>query len=268
MVLHLLTGQLVRAPQLKDAMSVHTQDGSLKVRAMIFEARYEAGFRYLDHAGELLVKIREKHPSWVVVGIGPLAATLYQQESRLTCGIGIEKIDVSTAESLTLVDAERTSRALGEAAECLYNLTVEVLKTPRTIRVGARFSILAPSDSLEEADRFVFKGTGSPLLDAILEKTKAEPREGQLAYVLDDPKSRHRRLVKLFSIVMDHKPEDPPYTGLPGDRGSGGVMVDIDTYTRPEVGHQGKVSTFVQESFLKSRELTKGILGWLLTRQK
>src|SRR5262249_15282702 len=138
----------------------------------------------------------------------------------------------------------------------------------RTTRVGARFLFLAPADSLEEADRFVQRGASSPLLDALSEKAKAQPVDAQVVCVLDDADSGYRRRIQLSSVVIEQKPEDPPYLGLPGDPGSGGVAVDIDTYTRPEEEHFAKVSLFVQESYLKSRALAADIFRWLVGRQK
>ena len=41
-------------------MPVHTQGDSLKILAMIFEARYEDGYRFLDHTGELLARISHR----------------------------------------------------------------------------------------------------------------------------------------------------------------------------------------------------------------
>ncbi|HJT76145.1 MAG TPA: hypothetical protein VJ739_02995 [Gemmataceae bacterium] len=249
-------------------MAVHTQEGSLKVLAMIFEARYDEGYRFLDHAGELLVRIKRHRPSWAVLSLAQKTVSLVHQELHLLANIGVEKIDVSVTERLGLLQADKQARILGDAAEEFYNLALEVLKIPRTTRVGTRFAFLAPSDSLEEADRFMRRAASSPMLDAVVEQTKSEAREGQFVYVLDDLQSGHRRRVTLLSAVIEQKPEDPPFVGLPGDSGSGGVAVDLDTYTRPEEAHFAKVSMFVQENYGKSRSQARGLFTWLLSQQK
>lgn len=249
-------------------MSVHTQRDSLKILAMIFEARYDEGYRFLDHTGELLVRIRRHNPAWKVDVLAHNVVSLSHREQHLRLNIGIDKIDVSTTVQMTLADAEKQARNLGEAAEGIYSLTLEVLKLPRTTRVGTRFAFLAPSDNLEEADRFMWKAADSPLINAVAEETKSQPREAHLMYVLDDPESGYRRRVTLSSVVLEQKPEDPPYLGLPGDQGSGGVVVDIDTCTRPEEAQLGKASMFVQENYLKSRSQAMGIFAWLLRQQK
>jgi hypothetical protein len=249
-------------------MSVHTQDDRLMILAMIFEARYEEGYRFLDHSGELLVRIKRLNPSWEVAGLSQKVVSLIHREQHLLLNIGIEKIDISTTERVTFADAEKMARIVGQSAEETYGVVVEVLKVPRTTRVGTRFAFLAPADNLEEADRFMWKASASSLFNAVADKTKSQPREAQLTYVLDDPESGYRRRVGLSSVVIEQKPEDPPYLGLPGDKGSGGVVVDIDTFTRPDESQFGKTSMFVQDNYLKSRSQAGGIFAWLLQQQK
>jgi hypothetical protein len=248
-------------------MPVHTEDNNFKVLAMIFEARYDEGFRFLDHAGELLVKMRKIDPSWTVALVTPTVVRLVNQEQRLTLNVGTEKIDVST-EKLSLSDADKKARPLGEATERFYHLSLDVLKLPRTLRVGSRFLFLAPSDSLEEADRFMWRSTVSPLSEAVLELTKSRATESQITYVVDDNDSGNRRRITLGSVILEQKPEDAPFLGLPGDRGSGGIVVDIDVYCRPEESHLAKASLFVQDSYLKARSQASAILTWMRGRQK
>src|SRR5258708_3968139 len=113
-------------------MSVHTQGNSLKLLAMIFEARYDEGYRFLDHTGELLVRIRRHNPAWAVAGLAQRVVSLIYQEQGLLLNIGVDKIDVSTTQKITFADAEKKARILGDAAEGIYSLTLEVLKLPRT----------------------------------------------------------------------------------------------------------------------------------------
>ena len=188
-------------------MPVHTQESSLKVLAMIFEARYDEGFRFLDRAGELLVRIRQQNPSWAVAVIAQKAVSLARQQDRLTLNIGVEKLDVSTTERLGLAEAEKQAGALGEAAEEFYNLTLDVLKVPRTLRIGTRFVFLAPADNLEEADRFMWRAAASPLFTAVAEKTGSQAVEAQVVYLLDDPKFGYRRRSPSVRSSWSKKPK-------------------------------------------------------------
>jgi hypothetical protein len=251
-------------------MPVQTAESRLKLLAMIFEARYDEGFRLLDHSGELLVRIRQQNPSWVVAGLHQQALSLVnkQHPPQVTANIGMTKLDVSTTERLTVAEAEKQSAFLGKMSEEIYDITVDVLKLPRTTRAGTRFGFLAPSDSLEEADRFMRKVSASRLLDAVQEKTKSELTDAQFLYVLDDPESGYRQRVTLMSAIVEQKPEDPPFQGLEGDVGSGGVVVDIDSYMRPEEAHLGKVGVFVQEGYLRARSQATALFTWLVNQQK
>jgi len=249
-------------------MAVHTHEENLKVLAMIFEARYDEGYRFLDHCGELLVRFRQKNPSWTVAALGQQTVSLVQKKDGLLINVGVAKFDASTTAHLTQAEADQQAPKLGRAAEEFYERTHEVLQISRTTRVATRFVFMAPSDSLEEADRFLLKASSSALRDAVATTTKSEPREAQFVYVVDDPESGCRRRVTLFSIILEQKPEDPPFLGLPGDSGSGGVVVDIDTYTRPVETHPAKTDVFVQENYLRTRSQAKEIFAWLLKQQK
>ncbi len=249
-------------------MPVHTHESRLKVVMMVFEARYDEGFRMLDNIGEMLVRIRKQKPSWTINAVGQQLASLHLAQSGLLLNVGVSKMDFSVIKQVPLADAEKQASILGREAASLYELITEVLKLPRTTRAGTRFAFLAPADNLEESDRFIQRGSSSPLLAAVAESTKSEPVESQFVYVLDDPKTNFRRRVTLNSVMMEQKPEDPPFIGLPGDVGSGGVVVDIDTYFRPTDSHLAKSELFVQENFLHSRAEATKILKWLLNQQK
>src|SRR5262249_60478068 len=124
-------------------MAVHTQESGLKLLAMIFEARYDEGYRYLDHSGELLVRIKRHNPHWAVALLGQKGGQLTHHQHKLVANIGLEKLDLATTERLDLSHGEKQARLLGEAAEELYSLTVEVLKVPRTTRIGTRLHFMA-----------------------------------------------------------------------------------------------------------------------------
>jgi hypothetical protein len=248
-------------------MSVHTHEGRLKVVAAVFEARFDEGYRYLDRSGELLVRINKYDPSWRVSVLTQQVGQLTQKQRRLLLNIGVEKIDLSSTKAWDLPQAEKEARELGDSAEAFYELAIEVLKIPRTLRVGIRFAFTAPADSLEEADRFVSKALACPLRDVIAEKAKGQPIDAQVSYVVEDSESGLRRRVQVVSAILGQNPGDPPFLGLAGDVGSGGVVVDVDTYTRPDHGHFPKASLFVQDNYLKARAFARELFAWLLAHQ-
>ncbi len=249
-------------------MTVHARESTLRLIAMIFEARYDEGYRYLDRSGEIIVRIRRHKPAWVVAGLAQQFVQMQLAQHKLVLNIGTEKLDLSVSEPLDLAEAEKRTRVLGQEAEDVYQTVVEVLSSPNTTRVGVRFGFLAPADSLEDADRFVAKTVKSPLLDAVLNATKGELWDAMTAYQVYNPDSKLRHKLQLLSAIVQQKPGEGPYMGFPGDPGTGGVVVDIDSYTRPEKGHFAKPSVFIQEAYLRSRRTAIDLFNWLLEHQK
>ncbi|MBM4071474.1 MAG: hypothetical protein FJ271_21445 [Planctomycetes bacterium] len=124
-------------------MSVHTQSDKLKLLAMIFEARYEEGYRYLDHSGEMLVRLKRLDPAWVVHQLGLNRVGLVYQEHDLALSIAVEKVDISTLKPVAFNDAEKKARILGDQAAAIYEMIVETLQVPRTTRIVVAHSATA-----------------------------------------------------------------------------------------------------------------------------
>lgn len=139
-------------------MPVKTKDEYLRVLSMTFEGRYSEGYRYLDRSGELLVRVERHSSLWQVLGVAQQVATLQHEKELFMLNVGTRHVNLSGKNSCSLKDAEAKVRFLGDEAESLYNITTEVLAVPSTTRMGLRFVFAAPADSVEEADRFVYKG--------------------------------------------------------------------------------------------------------------
>jgi hypothetical protein len=247
-------------------MPVQTQPDALKVAQLVFEARFDEGYRYLDKCGELLVRIRRHSARWVPTTPNPQLAALSNEEHKLILNVNTEHMVLATAEELPSSAANKTIEIFGSEAEILYRMAAEALSVPNTTRVGLRCRILAGADSLEEANRFMCRLPGSALREEVLQYTHFQLRNTSVSYTLEDPESGLRRSLNLSSVARVEAGA-PPITGLASDQGSGFVLVDIDTFTRPDQGHLNKLNVFIQESYAASRDLAAHVLHWLVKRQ-
>jgi len=248
-------------------MAVHAHRASLKVIKAIFEARYDDGYRYLDRCGETLVQIRKYSPSWVPGQIDPQRGVVTNFVHQLTLNMGHQSMLVATNDELDYIAMEKKLQVFAQEAEVLYKIIVETLNVPNTTRVGLRVQFMAPADALEEAHKFVRDAAVSPLWASIQEYTRTELRSASMLYVLEEQESGLRRRIEL-SPVARVQVGDPLITGLASDRGSGGVMVDIDSFTRPEEGHLPKAGMFIQKNFLSAHGITLPVLDWLRQHER
>jgi hypothetical protein len=250
----------------KSAMPVHAQLAALKILQVVFEVRYDEGYRYLDRCGETLVRIRKYNPSWIPGSTDPQRSVVTNHEQQLALNIGNESLIVTTIEELDSTGMGKKIEVLSKEAESLYKIIVESLNVPNTVRVGLRCRFIAPADTLEEANRFITRAASSPMLDALRTYTKFEPRSASMLYVLEDPESGLRKRIE-FSAVARVQVGGPPITGLATDTGSGGIVVDVDSFTRPERGHLSKAGMFIQENYSAARELALHAFEWLKQHQ-
>lgn len=248
-------------------MAVHTNEASLKVVKLAFEVRYDEGYRYLDHCGETLVRIRRHSKSWVVSSVNPQSGVLKNIHEKLTLTMGSEALTLQTDEEFDTSKAEKKSEAFGLEAEKLSRIILETIGVSETTRVGFRCLFLAPADSLEDANRFLCNVSASPLRDQVVACTKSELRHADLTYVTEEPEAGIRRRIQLMSAARQ-EPGTPLPTGLSSDEGSGGVVVDVDTFTRPESGHFTRTNLFIQESYLKARQMSTKLLEWMRQNQR
>ncbi|OAI47172.1 hypothetical protein AYO44_09980 [Planctomycetaceae bacterium SCGC AG-212-F19] len=239
----------------------------LKVIKLAFEVRYDEGYRYLDHCGETLVRIRRHSKSWVVNSVNPQLGALNNYVEKLTLTIGNEGFTLQTDEEFDTSKAEKKSEAFGLEAEKLAGIILDTIGVPDTRRVGFRCMFLAPADSLEDANRFMCNVSGSPLLDHLTGSTNSELRIADLTYVTEEPESGIRRRIQLMSVTRLQAGTPLP-TGLSSDEGSGGVVADVDTFTRPESGHFTRTNMFIQGSYLKAKKIARQLFEWMRENQQ
>lgn len=248
-------------------MAMRARLDALKIIRLIFEARYDEGFRYLDHSGETLVRVRKHNSSWVVNTVDPQRTVLINNKDELACSFNNEAMNVATSKELSCAEMDKRLPALAKEADTIYKMTVETLNVPNTTRIGVRCLILAPTDSLEEAHRLVCRVPGSPLREKLVAITKFDLCDVSASYVLEDPESGLRRKIQL-SAVAQVEPEKPPLTGLATDDATGGVLVDVDSFSRPDKGHYAEVGMTVQESYSASKNLALSVFDWILQNQR
>ncbi len=247
-------------------MPVHTQLAALKILRVVFEARYDEGYRYLDRCGETIVRIRKDDPSWLIGPIDPQRGVLTNLERKLTLNMGNESLLVATTDESDSIAMGEKIQELAREGDTLYKIIVASLNVPNTTRVGLRCQFLAQADTLEEANLFVSRALISPFRDDLLSYTKFDIRNASMAYVLEDPESGLRRRIEL-SAVARVQAGSPPITGLSTDTGSGAVLVDIDNFTRPEQGHLPRADLFILENYSAARELALHAFEWLRQHQ-
>lgn len=250
-------------------MPVHTRDEKVQLTHLIFQARYTDGYRFLDRAGEILQEIRNRFPLWSVVKIARTQATLrYAGIESLVANIGFEAIDLMRTEKQSLADAEKFAKVFGEQSEQLYTLVTEKLSASSTTRVGVRFHFLAPADSLEESDRVNCGSLRSAYQQKVGDVLGMQLVDGGTNFVFEDIESGTRRSIQTYSAITDQPPGSADYFGLGKPNGSGGLLVDIDTFTRPNKGHFPKLAIFIQEQFLKTKEIALALMHWMIHPKK
>jgi hypothetical protein len=247
-------------------MPVQAQLAALKILRVVFEARYDEGYRYLDRCGETIVRIRKHNPSWIIGPIDPQRGVITNLERQLTLNMGNENMVVATIDELDPIAMGEKIEVLSLESETLYKIIVGSLNVPNTTRVGLRCQFLARADTLEEANQFISRASASPLRDDLVAYTKFDIRSASLAYVLEDPESGLRRRIEV-SAVARVQAGSPPITSLATDTGSGGILVDIDNFTRPEQGHLPRADLFIRENYSASRELALHAFEWLRQHQ-
>jgi hypothetical protein len=245
-----------------DTMPVKDHVDDLKIDIVAFEARFNDGYRYLDRCGECLVQIQHHDRAWVVQGVNPQAGHLKNdaRSALLTISPGaliLQRLNMPIQHR----GADAIVEQLAAEAEAVYEIIMDTLNINETTRVGARFRFLAEAETLEQADRFLMRGVQSDLLARVQEVTGSSIRDAALVYVVEDLESGHRRRVEIASQILQ-KPGEPPYAGFPDPSQKAGVSIDIDTFTRPRIGHFERFSMFSQNTFIRSSRIATEMFIW------
>ena len=247
-------------------MAVHAGENDIKLIRAIFEARYDEGFRYLDHCGANIVEIQRYSRLWEVAKADVGGTNLHHKEHNLTLAFNQRSMSVSNGEELDFIGGQRKVESMSTAIERLYEITIATLAVPNTTRVGARFVFTAPADSVEDADAFLVKSIQSNVLEKCTELLGATLVEIELKAVFEDD-AGYRQTIRLLTTGKE-APGLPPLEGFPVEGLKGLVAIDVDTFTRPNDGHVENAGRFFTESYFKSQSRARELFGWLKQKQK
>ena len=207
--------------------------------------------------------IRKAHPVWRPTGLGVQQAHFRHKDLKLLANVSPIAVDVASEGKISLDEAIKTSQEFGEQVELWYGLTTEVLRLAIPTRIGFQCNILAPTDSIEEADRLLCGVARSPFMEATTKVTGMQLVDSSTNLILEDANTGIRRSVQTMSLVVDQPPGALEVQGFPVE-GSGGVQIAVDTYFRPVGEHPKKLSIFVQEQFNQSLKIARELMRWIV----
>jgi hypothetical protein len=248
-------------------MAIQTRDDKLLVMQAIFQARYSDGYRFLDRAGAVLNRLQRTMPLWSPKAIAINLVTLTHAQLPILSNVGVKAVDLGVQQKQTVAEAEKLMRSFGDEAEAIYLLVADELQVP-TVRVGVRFQFLAPADSLEESDRLVcaaHEGAYAREISSVLGMDFVDVASN---LVFEDRETGLRRSIQTSTVIVDRPPGAPEDVGLRGQVGSGGLLIDVDTFTRPSGDRFEKLSVFIQAEFQKSRRFASALMGWIVKPRK
>lgn len=254
-------------------MPVHCTDSDILAQLLVFEARFDDAFRYLDRCGEVLSLLRIHHPNWKPQDPNPQSGLLINHQAKLAMSFNTEKFSINRQVDKTIppLEAETVLAVLAPEAEKIYSIITETLSIPNTTRVGARFSFFAPSDSLEDAEFFTVKGVPCQFNDTVSEICHGDIYSSAYRVRLDDQQTGVRRTIHVASVLQSSEGQ-PVYTGLKGESitANAGIVIDIDTFTRPSTGHFSDTQRFITNAYHESLGFTRRIFDALSqnTRQQ
>lgn len=250
-------------------MLVRTYHDELRVSLMAFEARFDDGYRYLDSCGEAFSKIRNHDRKWKSGDINPQSGNFVNTEKLLQAAFSTEKFGISRLreEPLDKPSADKISDDLASEADYIYRVVTDTFEIPNTTRVGVRFGFIALADSLEDAERFLVRATKSPLDEEVEKITSSQMYTSTIRVSAEDGVTGHRRNISIYTVRISDR--DSPATGLGGeeDKVKSGIVVDIDTFTRPSSGHFLESRLFIANAYSRSFSHAKQLFDWLTKKQ-
>ncbi len=249
-------------------MPVRANEDSLRLTTMVVEARFDDAYGYLDHCGAALSAIRREDRSWKPEEVNPQSGRLIHREKSLVTLMGSENLSLSRIgdDPLERAKADVIAGNLSSSANFMYSLVTESFAVPNTTRLGMRFGILALADSVEDADQFLVNVSRSDVNTELLRVTRSEMYSTVIRTSVEDPATGFRQNFMISAVRI--KP-DAPATGFGGaeDKIKGGVLVDIDTFTRPPLGNFLEIQSLVSGAYSRSFQQAVQIFQWIRTHQ-
>src|SRR5262249_55550817 len=214
----------------------------------------------MDSAGEFITRVGEQRPEWEPVRSVPGQAFFKHHKDPIVAEVGNLSLAVSYRGTLKLVDAASVIEKFSLAAEYFYEAVASVIRSKRTERLGVVFVFDFPAGSVEEADRFVVKGTECPFSALVAAESNARFVDVGANFFFASEGSSVRRSFTFNSTARNRKPGSPPLEGFPVTEGDGAVQVTVDNFTRLDTGHQGKLRMFTQDRYAESKSIAVKIM--------
>ena len=250
-------------------MAIQFGDDRLSVEIAAFEVRYAEGYRYLDRCGEAIVQVQKYDPNYLVANVNPQSGQIINNDKKISFSFGYERLNIEHQGTFSISESRKTCEVFGKDCEHLYNIITGTISVTKTLRVGVRYRFSAEAGSLEESDKFILKSSKSLISDWLVSSSWAgslDLRDCQLIYVLEDSGVGLKRRVEVGSAVEVRRGA-AEYNETGDITGKAKVYVDVDTYTRPAEGHFEKASVHVQNSFIASHAIAKGLFQSMSTHQ-
>jgi hypothetical protein len=240
----------------EESMSVESDPRHLVSSTASIEARFDDGYRYFDRCGAAISKIRAMDAHWVPAQINLDTGTLIHDEIKLVLRMNHERLILSKNgdEWISHLDAEKLAQTISEKIEPLYSIVTSTFEVPNTIRIGARFSFLAPASSVEDAQLFVVSRTGGQFRETVESCFSSKLVSGNIHYEIEDETTGYRRNV-MISTAAKRKGLKTRVSGFDlFDLKDAAIQIDVDLYTRPSEGHFSDAGQFVRTAFATARE--------------
>lgn len=253
---------------------------------IVFEARYEKGYKYMDRCGQTLIDIEEADKSWVPTTVNPQDGQMINLSTAMT-------LEFNPYKLVALMDSELISKMNGKmdidvfiaGLQIVFSKITQNLGVEDFIRFGCRAMYMIPTEDLHAAEEYIINAGWVKPTDSFLDllsdyrnddtevfwsytlrmespqpgKESATVHigsvtrtEGRLPsdYLQANPRnlSKNQREVLREKIKETKKyKENPRY----------GVLVDIDQYIHDV--QEIDISSFVKKAVKRGEELAKVI---------
>jgi len=244
---------------------VNFDEREFKVQTVVFEARFDQGDRYFDLCGQTVVRLRRELPQLVAQRVALESTILIWPNEPVVISFDPKKVIISRSsnEWTPSKDAEKHVRAIAPVISKAYPVICESLEIPNTTRVGARFSFIAEATSLEDAQRVVAVALNATPFAASIINASGKDEEvysGSIRCQIEDVETGFRTTVMLSPAIRTEIGE-PDLTGLPGENRKSGVLIDIDTFTRPPEGHFDSSRTFFENAYHRTLRMARRLFA-------
>ncbi len=122
---------------------------------IIYETRYNFGYRYLDVCGETLKEIIESVHPFEINNAEPKQASIFDYEKNLTFNFNLYKCDLNQSQN-SKVSQLLTIDNFSEYADKLTQILIKNFKIETINRIGCRHFFIKGFESEEKCNDFIF----------------------------------------------------------------------------------------------------------------